>query len=110
MSLFQKKVERFSVESVAKALDNNRPSEALMAIAYLTTKSRVVGPKPKGAKGGGLTLSVLDFSTPDGKKRYAQIKQIKALVRDYEQDNGVSVIGNEFFLRTRAFGLKLRGK
>ena len=60
------KSERFSVESIAKALERDRPSEALLAIAYLRTRSITID----AYLDTGLPTLMYDFSSPEGEESY----------------------------------------
>ncbi len=103
--MFQKRSERFSVESVRRSLEVGRPSEALKAIVYLDNRSWIPDPNDRIHEN---PRYVLDDS-PEGKIRQAQRKEIHSLVRDYEKETGASLLGNERFLSTRALRLRLRG-
>lgn len=101
------KSERFSVESIAKALERDRPSEALLAIAYLRTRSITID----AYLDTGLPTLMYDFSSPEGKIRAGQISNIRMLLRGYENDKRVDVFSNDrYFLRTKALWLKLRDR
>jgi hypothetical protein len=102
----QKRAERFSVESVKTALGNGRPSEALRAMAHLYSECY------RGITGTGTRYSryIIDLSNPKNAEVFKRIKEMRALVRDYEKETGTRVLGNEYFLRIRALRLRLRGK
>lgn len=102
----QKGAERFSVESVKTALGNGRPSEALRAMAHLYSEC-YMGITDTGTR---YSRYVIDPSNPKNADVLKRIKEMRALVRDYEKETGTRVLGNEYLLRTRALVLQLRGK
>lgn len=101
------RAQRFSMESVKLALEQDRPSQALFALSRLQY-AQSAPTYPIMSQYGIMPIYLRRINLFSEEEKKAQIDELRKLVRDYEKRTGRDVLGKEAYPALRAIAFKLK--